>query len=51
MNVVQVLGKKVVKSARYWWLTPVILYSGGRDQEDRGLKAPQANSLRGPILN
>jgi hypothetical protein len=25
-------------------------YSGGRDQEDRGLKPAQANSLRDPIL-
>jgi hypothetical protein len=30
--------------ARHQWLTPVILASGGRDQEDHGLKPTQANS-------
>jgi hypothetical protein len=34
--------------ARHWWLMPVI--SGGRDQEDGGLKPIFANSSRDPIL-
>jgi hypothetical protein len=31
-----------------WWLTPS--YSGGRDQDDCGLKSPQAKNLQDPIL-
>jgi hypothetical protein len=34
-----------------WWLLPVILsYSGGRDQEDQGLKPAWTNSSQDPIL-
>jgi hypothetical protein len=42
---------KGVKRAGRWWLTPAILAnSGGRDQEDHGLKPAWANSSREPTL-
>jgi hypothetical protein len=35
---------KCYTTAGHWWLTPVILATGGRDQEDHGLKPAWANS-------
>jgi hypothetical protein len=35
-------SRKKILIARHWWLTPS--YSGGRDQEDQGLKPAQGNS-------
>jgi hypothetical protein len=53
------LGQKEFKliirisfGAGHPWLTPIILatHSGGRDQEDCGLKPAQANSSPDPCL-
>jgi hypothetical protein len=35
--------------ARHQWLTPVILATRGRDQEDHSLKPAQENSSQDPI--
>jgi hypothetical protein len=43
--------KKTTNIAGHWWLMLVIIATlEGRDQEDRGLKAAQANSSQDPIL-